>query len=397
MIITCKLKILCHNHFIGTLPIVSHFLHYKTPLQNPFGVIKLVSKSFNFSKTMALEHIKIFLIVSLVSSFCFPTTLSRLLDDELIMQKKHDEWMAEHGRTYADMNEKNNRYVVFKRNVERIERLNNVPAGRTFKLAVNQFADLTNDEFRSMYTGYKGDSVLSSQSQTKSTSFRYQNVSSGALPIAVDWRKKGAVTPIKNQGSCGCCWAFSAVAAIEGATQIKKGKLISLSEQQLVDCDTNDFGCSGGLMDTAFEHIMATGGLTTESNYPYKGEDANCKIKSTKPSAASITGYEDVPVNDENALMKAVAHQPVSVGIEGGGFDFQFYSSGVFTGECTTYLDHAVTAVGYSQSSAGSKYWIIKNSWGTKWGEGGYMRIKKDIKDKEGLCGLAMKASYPTI
>ncbi|KAF2562180.1 hypothetical protein F2Q70_00017882 [Brassica cretica] len=108
-------------------------------------------------------------------------------------------------------------------------------------------------------------------------------------------------------------------------------------------------------------------------------------------------GYEDVPVNDENALMKAVAHQPVSVGIEGGGFDFQFYSSGVFTGECTTYLDHAVTAVGYSQSSAGSKYWIIKNSWGTKWGEGGYMRIKKDIKDKEGLCGLAMKASYPTI
>lgn len=95
--------------------------------------------------------------------------------------------------------------------------------------------------------------------------------------------------------------------------------------------------------------------------------------------------------------MKAVAHQPVSVGIEGGGFDFQFYSSGVFTGECTTYLDHAVTAVGYSQSSNGSKYWIIKNSWGTKWGELGYMRIKKDIKDKEGLCGLAMKASYPTI
>ncbi|KAF8117229.1 hypothetical protein N665_0012s0230 [Sinapis alba] len=347
---------------------------------------------------MALEHIKIFLIVSLVSSFCFSITLSRPLDDELIMQKRHDEWMAEHGRVYANMNEKNNRYVVFKRNVERIERLNNVPAaGRTFKLAVNQFADLTNDEFRSMYTGYKGDSVLSSQSQTKSTSFRYQNVSSGALPIAVDWRKKGAVTPIKNQGSCGCCWAFSAVAAIEGAAQIKKGKLISLSEQQLVDCDTNDYGCSGGLMDTAFEHIMATGGLTTESNYPYKGEDATCNIKSTKPTATSITGYEDVPVNDENALMKAVAHQPVSVGIEGGGFDFQFYSSGVFTGECTTYLDHAVTAVGYSQSSNGSKYWIIKNSWGTKWGESGYMRIKKDSKDKEGLCGLAMKASYPTI
>ncbi|KFK31512.1 hypothetical protein AALP_AA6G122300 [Arabis alpina] len=341
-----------------------------------------------------------FLIVSLVSSFCLSITLSRPLDDELIMQKRHDDWMAKHGRVYADVKEKDNRYIVFKRNVERIELSNNIfDSKRTFKLAVNQFSDLTNDEFRSMYTGYKGDYVLSSQSQSRSktTSFRYQNVSSSVLPISVDWKKKGAVTPIKNQGSCGCCWAFSAVAAIEGATQIKKGKLISLSEQQLVDCDINDYGCRGGLMDTAFEHIIATGGLTTESNYPYKGEDGTCNSKKTNPKATSISGYEDVPVNDEKALMKAVAYQPVSVGIEGGGFDFQFYSTGVFTGECTTSLDHAVTAVGYGESANGSKYWIIKNSWGTKWGESGYMRIQKDVKDKQGLCGLAMKASYPTI
>ncbi|KFK23231.1 hypothetical protein AALP_AAs59427U000100 [Arabis alpina] len=248
-----------------------------------------------------------------------------------------------------------------------------------------------------MYTGYKGDSVLSSQNQSKTKLLRYQNISSGVLPIFVDWRKKGAVTPIKNQGSCGSCWAFSVVAAIEGVAQIKKGKLISLSEQQLVDCDTNDFGCSGGWMDSAFEHIIATGGLTTESNYPYIGEDGTCNSKKTNPKATSISGYEDVPVNDEQALMKAVAHQPVSIAIEGGGFDFQFYSTGVFTGGCTTSLDHAVLMVGYGESTNGSKYWIIKNSWGTNWGESGYMRIQKDVKEKEGLCGLAMKASYPTI
>ncbi|XP_010481519.1 PREDICTED: senescence-specific cysteine protease SAG12-like [Camelina sativa] len=342
---------------------------------------------------MAFKLMQICLLVSLILSIWFSIALSRPLENELIMQKRHIEWMTKHGRVYADMKEKNNRYVVFKSNVERIELLNSMSAGRPFKLAVNQFADLTNDEFRSTYTGYKGLSTLSSLGQT----FRYQNVSSGGLPISVDWRTKGAVTPIKDQRSCGCCWAFSAVAAIEGAAQIKKGKLISLSEQQLVDCDTNNFGCEGGLMDTAFEHIKATGGLTTESNYPYKGEDGSCNSKKTNPKATSITGYEDVPANDENALMKAVAHQPVSVGIEGGGFDFQFYSSGVFTGECTTYLDHAVTAIGYGESTNGSKYWIIKNSWGKKWGESGYMRIQKDVKAKEGLCGLAMKASYPTL
>ncbi|EOA14505.1 hypothetical protein CARUB_v10027725mg [Capsella rubella] len=346
---------------------------------------------------MAFKLAQIFFLVSLVLSTCFSITLSRPLDNELVMQKMHFDWMTKHGRVYADMKEQKNRYAVFKSNVERIELLNSMPAGRTYKLAVNQFADLTNDEFRSMHTGYKGVSSLSSQSQTKTTLFRYQNVSSGALPTSIDWRTKGAVTPIKDQGSCGCCWAFSVVAAIEGAAQIKKGKLISLSEQQLVDCDPNDYGCEGGLMDTAFAHIKATGGLTTESNYPYKGEDATCNSKKTSPKATTITGYEDVPANDESALMKAVAHQPVSVAIEGGGFAFQFYSSGVFSGECTTNLDHAVTAVGYGETTNGSKYWIIKNSWGTKWGESGYMRIQKDIKDKQGLCGLAMEASYPTI
>ena len=196
----------------------------------------------------------------------------------------------------------------------------------------------------------------------------------------------------------GCCWAFSAVAAMEGITQLKTGKLISLSEQELVDCDTNgeDQGCEGGLMDSAFEFIIGNGGLTTEANYAYKGVDGTCNKQKAGSSAAKIKNYVDVPANSEAALLKAVAHHPVSVAIDAGGSDFQFYSGGVFTGQCGTELDHGVTAVGYGESDDGTKYWLVKNSWGTGWGEDGYIRMERDIGADKGLCGIAMEASYPT-
>ncbi|KAK6283935.1 hypothetical protein POUND7_002887 [Theobroma cacao] len=327
----------------------------------------------------------------LVLSIWNSLALCRLLNQEHML-KRHEEWMALNSRIYADAAEKEKRYAIFKENVERIVAFNN-GVERGYKLGVNKFADLTNEEFRSLHTGFNRQSPKL-MSHSKSSTFRYGNATAG--PTVVDWRRKGAVTSVKDQGTCGCCWAFSAVAAIEGLTQLKKGKLISLSEQQLVDCDIKgeDEGCEGGLMDNAFQFIKTNRGLTTEANYPYRGSEGECKNKHATP-AATIAGYEDVPANNEKALLQAVANQPVSVAIEGSGWAFQFYESGVFSGECGTYLDHAVTAVGYGTSSDGTKYWMVKNSWGTDWGEKGFMRLKRDVSAKQGLCGVAMKASYP--
>ncbi|GAA0183770.1 cysteine protease [Lithospermum erythrorhizon] len=317
-------------------------------------------------------------------------TTSRTLQDQTLVSR-HEQWMARYGRVYQDETEKANRFKIFKENVEYIESFNNDGA-KTHKLGVNQFADITNEEFRATRNRFK----MSSTPRFSRTSFIYENVTD--VPTSMDWREKGAVTPIKDQGQCGCCWAFSAVAATEGIHQLTTGKLVSLSEQELVDCDTSgaDQGCEGGLMDNAFEFIISNHGLTTESNYPYQGVDGTCNANKESPDAATIIGYQDVPANSESALLKAVANQPISVAIDASGQDFQFYSSGVFKGDCDTQLDHGVTAVGYGETSDGTKYWLVKNSWGTSWGENGYIRMQRDIQAAEGICGIAMQASYPT-
>ncbi|KAF6156447.1 hypothetical protein GIB67_001490 [Kingdonia uniflora] len=330
-------------------------------------------------------------VVLLILGLWVSETVSRTLHHDASMLERHEQWMILHGRVYKDAAEKERKFNIFKDNVKLIESHNSIWE-RTYKLSLNKFADQTIEEFKAARNGYK-------PSLTKSTippTFKYENVT--AVPSSMDWRKKGAVTPVKDQGQCGCCWAFSAVAAMEGITQLKTGKLVSLSEQELVDCDVEgeDQGCNGGLMDDAFTFIQQNKGLATEVTYPYAGVDNTCNAKKAASHAAKINGHEDVPVNNEKALLKAVANQPISVAIDASGSAFQFYSSGVFTGECGTQLDHGVTAVGYGTDADGTKYWLVKNSWGAEWGESGYIRMQRDVDAKEGICGIAMASSYPT-
>ncbi|CAH1416621.1 unnamed protein product [Lactuca virosa] len=219
----------------------------------------------------------------------------------------------------------------------------------------------------------------------------------GDLPESVDWRKRGAVTHVRDQGHCGACWAFSAVAAIEGINKIKGGNLTILSEQMLVDCDVNngDKGCRGGIMEKAYTFIKKNGGITTAQDYPYIGKDEGCKKLKAQELSVMIKGYETIKSKDEKSLQSAVAKQPVSVAIA-AGFLFQLYGSGLYSGPCGTHLNHAVTVVGFGEED-GRKYWIVKNSWGTDWGEDGYMRIERESKDKGGKCGIAKDSTYPVL
>ncbi|XP_022894691.1 low-temperature-induced cysteine proteinase-like isoform X3 [Olea europaea var. sylvestris] len=312
--------------------------------------------------------------------------------------RSHDEvmsmyeaWIVKHSKSYNALGEKEKRFQIFKDNLRYIDE-HNAKGNQTYKLGLNRFADLTNEEYRSKYLGRKIDA---NRTFPRVKSNRYDLKDDDSLPDSIDWRDKGAVNPIKDQGSCGSCWAFSTIASVEGINHIKTGELVSLSEQELVDCDRSyNEGCDGGLMDYAFDFIIRNGGIDTEEDYPYKGYDDKCDQYRKNARVVSIDSYEDVAPYNEKALKKAVANQPVSISMEGSGIDFQLYESGIFTGKCGTSLDHGVNAVGYGTED-GLDYWIIRNSWGEYWGEKGYIRMQRNVAAKSGLCGIAMEPSYP--
>lgn len=295
-------------------------------------------------------------------------------------------WKQTHGRAYGTSAEEKYRKQIFHANYNFITQF----TSNDMQVAFNKFGDMTNEEFTKQFLGFK-QSQLKSQDNVKI-------LSTMGVPDAVDWRSSKSVTDVKNQGSCGSCWAFSTTGSMESRYMIKNKSLPVLSEQQLVDCSTaqGNQGCNGGLMDQAFTYAKTTG-LNTEDEYPYKGRDGTCAVKSSK--GVKVTSFADVKKNSPSQLKAAVAEGPVSIALDGAGLPFQFYFGGIVRGLCGTSLDHGVLIVGYGSSTGilgKTDYWIVKNSWGGSWGEKGYIRIENNNKEGDaGICGLNQSASYP--
>ena len=328
-------------------------------------------------------------MLSILSLTCFAVASAHLrLCDSMMCAPTFEQWSARNNKQYVGATERDYRESVYLSNVKMINRHN--AGGSSWTMGVNKFADLTAAEFKERF-------AIGFNHTTKDANYTLPE--STALPVSVDWTAAGAVTPVKNQEQCGSCWAFSTTGSVEGAWFLKNGTLVSLSEQQLVDCSTaeGNEGCNGGLMDYGFEYIIKNKGITTEAAYPYTATGPNKCVAAGKPVAATLSGFKDVAVNSEVALMTAIALTPVSVAVEADQSVFQFYKDGVMDSACGTALDHGVLAVGYG-TVGGKDYYLVKNSWGADWGVKGYIMLARGAKfNPAGQCGIQMAASYPVV
>jgi len=317
-------------------------------------------------------------------AFVVAAALAASVQTKLDVDASWTAWKLKYQKTYLGA-EESMREAIFNENLAYINKHNS--QGHSFQLGMNQFGDLTNAEFQATY--------LRPMQRNATRTAEVHVAGNEVDPSSVDWRTQGYVTPIKDQGQCGSCWSFSSTGSIEGAHFKATGKLVSFSEQNLVDCSTKEGnqGCNGGLMDYAFTYVISNKGLDTEASYPYTARDGTCRYNAAN-SGGSISSYKDVQAGSEAALQSAVATiGPISVAIDASHNSFQFYKSGVYNEPmCSSKnLDHGVLAVGYGTDS-GKDYWLVKNSWGTSWGNKGYIEM---TRNKRNQCGIATAASYP--
>ena len=296
-------------------------------------------------------------------------------------------YIAKHGKVYETVEEYGHRMNEWRKANDHIKAHN--AAGRTWTLGHNHMSDWTHEERKSL-------NGLKPELREREYAPVWLEPSNAA---GVNWVEKGAVTDVKNQGSCGSCWSFSTTGALEGAHFIATGELVSYSEEQLVECDygiLKNMGCNGGLMDKAFKYVESNA-LATEADYPYTsgtGKRGSCDTSKLANATLKVSTYTDVTKNDASQLKAALDKQPVSVAIEADKMAFQMYHSGVLTGDkCGTNLDHGVLAVGYGTEN-GVEYYLVKNSWGATWGDAGYVKI--GVEDGAGVCGIQSgPPSYP--
>ncbi|XP_076918994.1 cysteine protease Amb a 11.0101-like [Bidens hawaiensis] len=331
------------------------------------------------------------LILGVVDSFDYH---EKELESEEGLQGMYDRWRDHHKVTEKS----HERFNVFKYNVHNIHKINkqNLP----YKVEPNQFATLTLHEWSNIYANSKSEHFKALRGTLKPDNLTgtYSEIDINSLPRRIDWREHNAVVPVKSQGQCGSCFAFAAVGGIEGINAIRIGQLKSLSEQQVLDCDTLESRtsyCGGGIVCGVYQFVTEHGGIASDESYPYVGKKETCDKSKYGHHSVTLDGKEDIPKNDEAAVMKAVAHQPVTFSMDPMNDGFMFYKEGIYTGPCGLNVQHAMLHVGYDEAPDGTKYYIVRNSWGDSWGEKGYIRMQRGVANVEGLCNMYLDSTFP--